>query len=135
MFFIFVVFPGLCLFSLIIGAIRCHRKMYQIDSRKEASARKKGIIFLSVFCAFVFLLCLVLFLTIEPIEHGDYNSENIFLVGVSTLVAMAVMFDLGTFTMNVWYMSFDSFIRFGRRWLIRLIIYILSLLLASILLG
>ena len=137
MFFVLVVFPGLCLFSLIIGAIRCHRKMYQIDSSKEASGRKKGIIFLSVFCAFVFLLCLVLFLTIEPIEHPDYNSKNIFLMGVLTLVTMVVMFDLGTSIMNApcMIMSFDSFIRFGCRWLIRLIIYILSILLACILLG
>ena len=107
-----------------------------IDSREKASKAKKAIIiFLSVFCAFVFLLCLAFFLTIEPIEHPDYSSKNIFFTGVATLVMMMVMFGLGTFTVDVSVTSLDSWLRSGFRFLIRIIVAILIILLVCILMG
>ena len=135
MFFVLIVFPGLCLFSLIIGMIHFYREMRQmaIDSREEVGEAKKGIISVSVCCAAV-QLCFTVFYFVaksatEPIEHPDDGSEfilNFFLGGVLTLMSMVAMFGLGCFIGCL--MSIDSF--FGTFWIRSIIRFIMCILLA-----
>lgn len=152
MFFLIVVLPGLCLFSLVIGMIQAYRET-QVDEEQlvrngidqmtterseEASEAKKAIIYVSVCCASVLIFLTVCYFAFpnsatEPTEHSDYGSEFIVFMGALTLMLMMVMFGVGFFIGVM--MSLDSFMRSCGRFLSCLIICILFILLASVLLG
>lgn len=139
-FFLVIVFPGLCLFSLMIGMIYFYRGITDY-SKEEASEAKKDIIYVGVCCALVFLCFLTLFLTTnsttEPIEPPDDGSElilNFILGGGFTLMLMVVMFGIGVSIGG--FMSIDLlFGNFWIRWIIRFLICILFMFLAAALMG
>ena len=155
MFFLIVVLPGLCLFSLVIGMIYAYREtqvneeqfvrnstdQMATERSEEASEAKKAITYVSVCCASVLIFLTVCYFAFpnsatEPTEHSDDGSEMVsifIMVGAFTLVFMGLCFGVGGIIGTM--MSLDSFMRSCGRFLSCLIICILFILLATVLLG
>ena len=152
MFFLIVVLPGLCLFSLVIGTIYAYREkqadreehihnganQMATERKEEAIEKKKDIIYVSVCCASGLLFLTVCYFAFRnsataPTEHLDYGSQAIVFVGALTLMLMMVMFCVGVPIAVM--MSHDSFMRSCGRFLSCFIICILFIFLAAVLLG